>query len=496
MTTSKFLERMRASAKSTRRRQKPRWRPTLDMLEGRVLLTGLPELLKDINPDPPDPTDPPEGLGSGIVSGFTNVGGIAYFGADDGVTGRELWRSNGTTAGTFLLKDIQPNISFPFGSNPHDLTNVGGTLFFSASDTNDGDELWKSNGTAPGTVRVEDINPGPDSSSPTFLTAVGGTVFFAAFDNGRGTELWKSDGTPAGTVRVMDINPGTGSSEPSYLTNVGGTLFFTARDNVHGTELWKSDGTSTVLVKDINPGVAGSQLAELTNVGGTLFFTAFDDSGGFELWKSNGTAAGTVRVADIVPGNGSSLPLDLTDVNGTLYFTASSSDFSQDLWKSDGTAAGTVLVKDYSPTNATPVFLTNVGGTLFFSAGDGDEGRELWKSDGTAAGTVRIKDIVPGSGGSEPFGLISVGSTAYFSASSYERRHRSRAVDKRRHGPGTFRVMDINSQFGSDPEQFSIVAGAPVLCRRRRRSTVQSRGSCVTLGAIYPPPPMPAGPTP
>ena len=457
MTTLKYPKRTCASVKSKGRTQQLRCRPALEILEERALLTGLPHLLKDVN------FNNNEGLGSGIVSGFTEVGGIAYFGANDGQTGHELWRSDGTTAGTFLLKDIQPNLSFPNGSNPLDFTNVNGTLFFSAGDTTLGRELWKTDGSTTGTVRIKDINPGPSSSSPAFLANAGGTLFFAAFDDTQGTELWRSDGTAPGTFRVKDINPGTSSSEPSFLINVNGTLFFTAFDNARGTELWKSDGTAagTVLVKDINPGAAGSQITELTNVGGTLFFTAFDPVGGFELWKSDGTAVGTVRVKDIVPGDESSLPVELTDVSGTLFFTAFSNGNGQELWKSDGTDGGTVLVKDISsgPADSSPVFLTNVGGTLFFRAVDPVAGGELWKSDGTTVGTVRIKDIVPGDGNSDPANLFSVGATLYFSASS-----RSDGTDRELWtsdgtAAGTSLVMNINPGFGSDPGQFANIAG-------------------------------------
>jgi ELWxxDGT repeat protein len=88
---------------------------------------------------------------------------------------------------------------------------------------------------------VRDINPG-GNSYPQYFTNVNGTVFFRADDGVNGVELWKSDGTSAGTVKVKDINP-TGSSFPYYLTNVNGTLFFRADDGVNGVELWKSDGT-------------------------------------------------------------------------------------------------------------------------------------------------------------------------------------------------------------------------------------------------------------
>jgi len=158
----------------------------------------------------------------------------------------------------FLVKDINPGSS---GSNPNSLTAVGNTLFFTADDGND-IELWKSDGTASGTVLVADISFGDFSP---YLTAVGNTLFFQAYDGENGRGLWKSDGTAAGTVLVAYFN------SPRYLTAVGNTLFFRANDGVNGYELWKSDGTAagTVLVKDINPGsyLSSSDPRNLTAVG-------------------------------------------------------------------------------------------------------------------------------------------------------------------------------------------------------------------------------------
>src|SRR5205823_6382108 len=129
-----------------------------------------------------------------------------------------------------------------------------------ANDGAHGVELWKSDGTEPGTVMVKDTRPGPFSGSPGFLTNVNGTLYFIA-NNGLGQELWKSDGTDPGTVMVMDINPGPSSSNPSNLTPMeNGTVIFLANDGLHGFELWKSKGSAadTALVKDINPGPADS----------------------------------------------------------------------------------------------------------------------------------------------------------------------------------------------------------------------------------------------
>ena len=144
-------------------------------------------------------------------------------------------------------------------SEPHSLTGVGGRLFFTADDGIHGTGLWKSDGTRAGTVLVKDIDLRRDTDTSEYgpyLTGVGGTLFFTDDDGTHGRELWESDGTRAGTVLVKDIHPDAYDSYPSSLTGVGGTLFFTARDGIHGSELWKSDGTraGTVLVKDIQPG--------------------------------------------------------------------------------------------------------------------------------------------------------------------------------------------------------------------------------------------------
>ena len=387
---------------------------------------------------------------------LTDVNGILFFAGDDGIHGPELWKSDGTVAGTVLVKDIVPNESNSgtvgnYTSHLTNLTNVNGTLFFQARDHVNGTELWKSDGTEAGTVLVKDIYPGTDGSSsplngdPQNLTAVGTILFFTA-QTALGTELWKSDGTDAGTILVKDINSGAGSSNPINLTNVNGILFFYANDGVHGYELWKSDGTAagTVMVKDINSGAnnsytPGTYGLYLTNVNGTLYFNADDGTGhyplppngsgapreNYELWKSDGTAAGTVMVKNIAndPGIGdySSIPEFLTNVNGTLYFRAQEYWSGSELWKSDGTETGTMIVKDIvtSSTNGSyPLNLTAVNNLLFFSADDGINGREIWRSNGTGGGTYMVQDIESGSGSSNPQNLTNVNGLLFFSATT------------------------------------------------------------------------------
>ncbi len=143
------------------------------------------------------------------------------------------------------------------------------------------------------------------SSNPTGLTNVNGTVFFAATNGTNGIQLWKSDGSAAGTVMVKDINTtSTGAnSNPADLTNVDGLLFFRADDGVHGSELWKSDGTTsgTVLVKDINPGAAGSTPDQLINGSGTLFFAANNGTNGVSSGKATARLPAPFRTQLSIP---------------------------------------------------------------------------------------------------------------------------------------------------------------------------------------------------
>src|SRR5687768_16075733 len=189
-----------------------------------------------------------------------------------------------------LVFDAAPG---SFGSNSQLFTPVGSNLFFHAYRPDVGIELFKTNGTAAGTTLVKDVNPTFNENYniwPYNLTAVGNTLFFAEDDGVHGDGLWKSDGTTAGTVLVKAI----AVDEYTKPAAVGSTLFFAAANGTEAPVLWKSDGTvaGTVMVKDIIP-------SGLLNVNGTLYFATY----GGELWKSNGTAAGTTLVKDIAAGD-------------------------------------------------------------------------------------------------------------------------------------------------------------------------------------------------
>ena len=296
---------------------------------------------------------------------------------------------------------------------------VGEQLFFSATGV-EGAELWKTDGTAAGTKLVKDIFPGPNGSSPYGLNAVGCTLFFFAYDGIHGTELWKSDGTEAGTTLVKDIDPrtvpGAAGDKPFRF---GEVVLFDASDGVNGPRLWRSDGSAegTVLVHDSSGGLGPFDPYGFLEMDGYVYFFARGPQRPWRLWRTDGTGAGTAAITDQAPG-WDDYPHDLVAMKGTLYFSASDGVSGEELWTSDGTAAGTHRLVDINPgaAHGMPIFLTPVDGLLYFGADDGVHGHELWQSDGTAAGTSLLSDVTPGPGESAIGRPIASAGRLYFSA--------------------------------------------------------------------------------
>lgn len=407
-------------------------------------------MVRDVRPGPAD----------GPTSRVAVHGGVAYFAMSTATSAAgALWKSDGTEAGTVLVKDFSAlgsdvftpsvNAGFMLGAGPY--------LYFQAQEGANGQELWRTDGTEAGTVLVADLEPGAANSAPVPMFAKGGLLYFSAvegqsarylyvtdgsaagtqllttavqpdypcldhdagagvchfrgYDSAAGVALWKTDGSSAGTVLVKDFNPASNDRfayGPGEAERVGGQLFLAA-----GNALWKSDGTTagTVLVSG-----AFTNPQRFTALGSELYFIASSGQSSDALWKSDGTEAGTVLVADLWPGGDANVGLTAV-VGNRLLFSARDAVHGQELWVSDGTGAGTALLKDLRVEGGSgasaPVYL---GGFAFFAADDGVSGRELWRTDGTEAGTVRVKDIAAGAGGSAPAELVARAGLLYFSA--------------------------------------------------------------------------------
>lgn len=364
------------------------------------LAAQVPVQVADLNTTRYDNGDSPL-----FRSEFVEFGGAVYFTASDVIHGLELWKTDGTEGGTVRITDLCPGACDSF---PRNLTVVGASIFFSADDGAHGLEPWITDGTTAGTRMILDAVPGLGGSAPNFFRVLGGRVFYSAQDPSAGRELWVTDGTPGGTGRWLDIQPGPSDSWPTLWQVVGTDLFFAADDGVHGEELWATDGTAagTRMVRDIFAGATPSLLsftplpgfARFAKLGSRIFFAAADATNDYELWASDGTAAGTTRVADIHPGSDGSLPTYFEPLGSILLFKAGDGTSGAELWRTDGTEAGTVEVKDILPgaSGSDPYELTRFGNSVYFHADDQTHGRELWRSDGTAAGTTLVADLRPG----------------------------------------------------------------------------------------------------
>ena len=347
---------------------------------------------------------------SGAMWSTGALGAYVYFGAETAAEGYELWRTDGSEAGTTLVKNLYPG---PNGSNPYRFTAMGDYLFFSADDGVHGYELWRTDGTAAGTILVKDINTSGDAVLGSF-GVLGGYLYFNATSVAEGDELWRTDGTALGTTLVKDINTGAGGSDVSGFTEFEGRLYFSANDGSTGGELWRTDGTTlgTTLVEDIYTGTGSSLPREATVLGSYLYFQANDGVSGTELWRTDGTTLGTTLVKDIHETSAGS-PTGFTLLGDYLYFSADTSANGYELWRTNGTTAGTNIVADiYVGTNASfPYELTAFDGHLYFGADDGFAGYELWRYDGALV--QRFADLITGPDGSYVSTLKVVGGGLY-----------------------------------------------------------------------------------
>lgn len=316
--------------------------------------------------------------------------------------GTELWVTDGTATGTQLVKDINT------GSNsswPESLTVLGDRLYFSATDgvgVHNNKELWVSDGTEAGTQLLKDIHP-TNSSYPDYLTVLGDRLYFSAGNDVNGTELWVTDGTEDGTKMVKDINEGANSSRPEYLIAWGDQLYFAARENAESEmELWVTDGTAagTQMVKDIwTESAYCSCPYDFVVLNEQLFFFAESATanGGAELWTTDGTEAGTQRVAGFPVGD--SWPENPVVVGQQLYFKLWTPDVGSnkfEVWVSDGTSAGTrqVTLPDDSPLISTDnQSLLVAGAQLFvFAATSGYSDGAMYRVDGSSIEVLKTED--------------------------------------------------------------------------------------------------------
>lgn len=291
------------------------------------------------------------------------------------------------------------NPSFYPGANQ---PTLDGRLFFRA-DSDDGDELWVTDGTAAGTF-VEDLTPGAGSSIPDGFTAVGDRLFFTARNPGTGHELWTTAG-PNQTSIVADLETGPGDSIPRALTALGDILFFTAE--VAGTRGLYTVDSLSLIVTVASWGVVEMDLyTQLVEDDSQVYFMGTAFSGGAEeVWASDGTPGGTGKVTDL----GCQEWGELLGVGASVFVVC---DFgsSTELFRLDPSpASGVDLVHRFG--DRTVDQLTPAGGTLYMNVGND----EVWAYD---SGDGTVSQVTNFGGSAAPNNLIRYLGDLMFTASA------------------------------------------------------------------------------
>ncbi|HET7115253.1 MAG TPA: T9SS type A sorting domain-containing protein [Hanamia sp.] len=348
------------------------------------------KLIKDINPGTAN-SQPATTI-------MTLMNGYVYFAAVTASEGCELWRTDGTEGNTKIVKDIVLGTGSGIDSNYFSMAQLNNTLLFSAQTAATGNELFSTDGTVTNTGLLIDIVANASSSNPRGFYYYNNMYLFTVnSSDGLAAELWRTDGTKLGT-KLLKNNIGTGIAGINYYSNVfhifNNLAYFLIDDNIHpGDALYSTNGvdnniTNTVFIKDlgVKTMISSFLLADAINISGTFIFPFTDLATTNALWQSDGTSGGT-KVFESFPANlNNNIPIIYTNLN-------------------------------FNPVTKTITYpLYN--GNFFFSANSTADGNELWKSDGTVANTQIVKDINPGTpdGINENLSWIYTSSGLYFAA--------------------------------------------------------------------------------
>jgi ELWxxDGT repeat protein len=346
------------------------------------------------------------------------------FSGDSSTIKTNLYISDGTPNGTYTVKDFNPTNLSGFNSNaaPGNFTKVAnGKVVFTASTVTLGRELYVTDGTNAGTFLLKNINPGNKdfltfNDGFTYFHSDGQKAYFFANDSVHGAEIWVTDGTVDGTRLVKDINPGPGKSLVS-LTNfatLNGITYFIAKNPDTGNELYKTDGTEagTSLVMDYKPGVGNGIGEYLLALNNKLVFAASSDGMSVNLVSLSENSTVPVPLLNLFY---SEVPIDyypsttvLLKENifcDKLYF--SYPIFVNGIAKfqigvTDATASGTGLILDSlsNPTGATVDLgywgagFIEYNNQLVFKGSNGNLGYELFKMPFCAEANTTVDNTI------------------------------------------------------------------------------------------------------
>jgi len=322
-----------------------------------------------------------------------------------------VWKIDNNT-GNFVELVIRDYPSYDYPSFIDNYVEFNRTVYFTTGNTDSLlKSLWKIDNSTGNEVLITDINTGSnDDYTVGTLFNLNSVLYFVASDSNYGTELWKIDSSD-NPQRVTDINPGSGSASPKNFVNVNNTLYFIANDVTTGEEWWKIDNITgkAVQVEDINPNAASIVIYQQFTLNDTFYFSTDDGITGIELWKIDPITGDAVRITDINPGSGSANPNNLTNVNGTLYFYANANpeSINNQVWKIDNTGKVVRFVDTLPESGLSNIGIpTAINGKLYFRAYNATYGFEWWEFDESTDKLRILTDAIsPGTQSSNIFGL-------------------------------------------------------------------------------------------
>lgn len=269
---------------------------------------------------------------------------VVFFTHDDGTNGIELWRTDGTTQGTKLVKNIAPA---GISSDPYLLSPVLNGIVFAANDGVNSISLWFSDGNEANTKLIIPDLLGKNGGNiyPLFIPSLyDGAKAYFIFGSGK-KQLWQTDGTVGGTFKVFE--PTNSSFTPfsssctscaNFFRRVGTDFYFSTSSIIsqsyYKSEIWKSDGKpdGTRKIGDL-PNATSLDTYEIIN--NTLYYPGYETSSGVELWKlslcSHTAKINTPNGTNFCPG--SSVDITAEGAGATGGYTYN--------WKQSGTNAGT-----------------------------------------------------------------------------------------------------------------------------------------------------------
>jgi ELWxxDGT repeat protein len=387
---------------------------------------------------------------------FTLRGGSSNGGSP---TVEERWVTDGTAVGTRKVGNALYSKIDYLDSGATDFKAIGNSDRFIYKA---GDGIWSGNVNSSNLVQLKEFDKVQISkqfhppSGEIVNQTQDGTVFFTGDELGPNSySLWKSDGTATGTVKVKELQPriyGSYTADPTDTVSLGNTLYFTVGGDVtQNYEFWQTNAlTNETRLVDFFQG----RINSLSSRNQKLFFSGLANDGRQGWWLSDGSTAGTKFLGDFTIF--SPTPSNSEPTQDIFYFMAEAKDGRRGLWATN-TSTATVQFLDNLPTiffqgNSYRQLEVTTSGTQTYvwAVGyDTSSVAAIWKTNGTSAGTRKItfgdagRNAAVNNGGK----LLNIQGRTYLFTSEYK-------LDSRNH---TMSLWDLNS---NSPQPWATLTGS------------------------------------